>query len=146
MAGTPHRPSSALYTARVDNHGGTSGEVRVHDGPTASPLPTGGPFATDDGYNPEQFLAMAWSTCLGETLAVVLAEHGRDDLGQVSVEVELHRDPAGGYRFVPRALVSIEAMSEEEARPLIEAAHARCPVSKLLEGQGGASVTHRITH
>ena len=34
----PQSSSSALYTARVDNLGGTSGQVRVHEGP-ASPTP-----------------------------------------------------------------------------------------------------------
>lgn len=149
----------ALYTARVDNLRGTSGMVRVHQGPTplameseaedlpadAAPspeasLPTGGPMAPAHGFNPEQFLAMAWSTCLGETLRVVLAERGLPHQSRVSVGVELHRDPAGGYRFVPRADVAIEQMAADEAQPLVAAAHARCPVSKLLTGQGTAVV------
>lgn len=168
----PHRPrADALYVARVDNIGGTSGQVRVHDGPaalaaedpaaarpggerpaaevpaTALPtsealptpevlLPTGGPTAPARGFNPEQLLAMAWSTCLGETLRVVLAEHGLPHGSHVSVEVGLHRDPSGGYRFAPRALVTINAMAPDEAQPLLDAAHARCPVSKLLSGSG----------
>lgn len=155
--------ADALYVARVDNVGGTSGQVRVHDGPAtfvveapaaARPggerpatevpartlptpdvvLPTGGPTAPERGFNPEQFLAMAWSTCLGETLRVVLAERGLPHESHVSVEVGLHRDPSGGYRFAPRALVTIDAMTADEAQPLLEAAHARCPVSKLLSG------------
>ncbi|GAA1287199.1 hypothetical protein GCM10009590_11940 [Brachybacterium alimentarium] len=168
----------ALYTARVDNSGGTSGRVTVHDGPVAPPpvppgaaagpeaeasdvaasgveaseaetseveasevapspvvLPTGAPTPAADGFNPEQFLAMAWSTCLGETLRVVLAERGLPHESSVSVEVGLHRDPAGGFRFVPRALVAIEQMPADEAREIAGAAHARCPVSKLLTGQ-----------
>ncbi|SLN01939.1 OsmC/Ohr family protein [Corynebacterium xerosis] len=161
----PQSSSSALYTARVDNLGGTSGQVRVHEGP-ASPhssaplvdgelpadelpahelpagpaptpvvlLPTGGPTAPARGFNPEQFLAMAWSTCLGETLRVVLAECGLPHESHVSVEVGLHRDPSGGYRFAPRALVTIDEMAADEVQPLLEAAHARCPVSKLLSG------------
>lgn len=155
----PPAPDSdgALYTARVDNVGGTSGEVRIHDaaavrldGTTAAAggalaLPSGGPSHEAAGFNPEQFLAMAWSTCLGETLKVVLAEHGHEHESWVRIEVELHRDPADGYRFAPRALVEIDGMPDEQAQPLIEAAHARCPVSKLLTGQGDASVTHRIT-
>lgn len=148
MSSSTAHPSPALYTARVDNHGGTAGEVRVHDGPGPSArttLPTGGPTDTARGYNPEQFLAMAWSTCLGETLKVVLAEHGHEHESRVGVEVELHRDPAGGYRFAPHAVVEIDGMPAEQAQPLIEAAHARCPVSKLLTGRGDASVTHRIT-
>ncbi|MGP9845006.1 OsmC family protein [Brachybacterium sp. 107] len=151
---SPRDPSSgALYTARVDNVDGTSGQVRVHEGPAtlapevpsaelpegAAPtpealLPTGGPTAPARGFNPEQFLAMAWSTCLGETLRVVLAERGLPHESHVSVEVGLHRDPSGGYRFAPRALVTIDEMAADEAQPLLEAAHARCPVSKLLSG------------
>ena len=168
----------ALYTARVDNSGGTSGHVRVHDGPilprhtagtasgahaagsglvgsgptgsesvgtdSAEPgaadsdvvLPTGAPTPSGSGFNPEQFLAMAWATCLGETLRVVLRERRLPHESSVSVEVELHRDPAGGYRFVPRARVTIEQMAADEAREIAAAAHARCPVSKLLTGQG----------
>lgn len=125
----------ALYTARAENDGGTSGQVRI-PGAHHTVLPTGGPVDGADGYNPEQFLAMAWSTCLGETLRVVIAERGLDHSSQVSVEVGLHRDPAGGYRFAPRALVTIEDMAPEQAQQLVDAAHARCPVSKLLTGQG----------
>lgn len=154
-ASDPASRPRPLYTARVDNSRGTSGQVRVHDGPasldvqqrrddaTAEPaveLPTGGPSSPEQGFNPEQFLAMAWSTCLGETLRVVLSERGLAHESRVSVEIEMHRDPAGGLRFTPRALVSIEEMAPQEARELAEAAHARCPVSKLLTGQGASDV------
>ena len=147
-APAPHADSPALYTARVENTAGTSGSVRIRDAAAvelAAPepdgsgeisLPTGGPKPTATGFNPEQFLAMAWSTCLGETLRVVLAEHGLDRESSVRVEVGMHRDPAGGFRFVPRALVAIDDLDPERAQELAEAAHARCPVSKLLRGQG----------
>lgn len=137
----------ALYVARADNVGGTSGEVRTPGGPGAV-LPTAAPVEGTSGYNPEQFLAMAWSTCLGETLRTVLSERRLDHSSHVSVEVELHRDPAGGYRFAPRALVTIEDMAPEQAQQLADAAHARCPVSKLLTGPGTPVVelaTHKLT-
>lgn len=151
-APAPQTDTRALYTARVQNIAGTAGQVRIRDAAAvelaaAEPgatgeisLPTGGPKPTATGFNPEQFLAMAWSTCLGETLRVVLAERGLPHQSQVSVEVGLHRDPAGGYRFAPRADVTIEQMTTDEAQPLVAAAHARCPVSKLLTGQGSAVV------
>jgi osmotically inducible protein OsmC len=126
-----------IYTARVENVGGTAGEVRVEDGPT---LPTGGPSPDAAGSNPEQFLAMAWSTCLGETLKAVLREQRIDSATHVHVEVSLHLDPAGGYRFAPRALVAIEDVPADEARRLAEAAHARCPVSRLLTREGSGTL------
>ncbi|ASK65614.1 organic hydroperoxide resistance protein [Brachybacterium avium] len=148
----PRDADPALYTARVENTGGTSGRVLVHDAHAVElgtaqleegeeiTLPTGGPQPSASGFNPEQFLAMAWSTCLGETLRVVLTEHGLDLESSVSVEMGLHRDPAGGFRFVPRALVHIDSLAPDRALELAEAAHARCPVSKLLRGQGAADV------
>lgn len=146
-APAPPADDPALYTARVENRAGTSGRVLIRDssavelgapGPDADgslELPTGGPRRTATGFNPEQFLAMAWSTCLGETLRVVLTEQGLEAESSVSVEVGLHRDPAGGFRFAPRALVRLDALAPDRARELAAAAHARCPVSKLLRGQ-----------
>ncbi|GAA4518635.1 OsmC family protein [Brachybacterium paraconglomeratum] len=168
QAPTRHAVDPALYTARVENTCGTSGRVLIHDAsavelgvvdsdhasrPEGGPhpegavaLPTGGPVAGAEGFNPEQFLAMAWSTCLGETLRVVMAAQGLEHPSQVSVEVGLHRDPAGGYRFAPRALVSIEGIAPDRAQQLVDAAHARCPVSKLLRGQGEPMVELIVQH
>jgi osmotically inducible protein OsmC len=132
----------ALYVARVDNTGGTTGQVDIAgvDGPHPGTLPTGGPMDTARGYNPEQFLAMAWSTCLGETLKVVIGKRGLEARSAVTVEVEMHDDPAGGFRFVPRATVTIDGVDAATAQDVLDAAHARCPVSKLLTGRGGAMV------
>lgn len=152
----PRDTDPALYTAHVENIGGTAGRVLVRDAPSVEltdpepgagadiSLPTGGPRPTASGFNPEQFLAMAWSTCLGETLRVVLTEQRLDLESSVSVEMGLHRDPAGGFRFVPRALVHIDSLPPDRARELAEAAHARCPVSKLLRGRGAADAELRI--
>lgn len=149
----PSAAEEALYTAQVRNRGGTAGEVVIEGagavelaataaGPDgAITLPTGGPSAEAAGFDPEQLLAASWSTCLGETLKVVLREHGHRVASRVSVEVDLLRDPAGGYRFAPRAEIGIDELPAEEAQALIEAAHDRCPVSKLLAGGGDVSVT-----
>jgi organic hydroperoxide reductase OsmC/OhrA len=129
-----------LYTAEVGNEDGTAGHVRIAGTSAADILPTGGPAEGAAGYNPEQFLAMAWSTCLGETLKVVIREAGLEHRSSVRVEVALHRDPVGGYRFVPRALVRIDGADAVRAQELLEVAHARCPVSKLLTGRGEVAV------
>lgn len=130
----PKSPSAPIYTAKVENLGGTSGEVRVEDGQTLTTAPTS---HVEDGNNPEQFLAMAWSTCLGETLKVVLAVNELDALSRVRVEVELHNEPSGnGFYFAPKAFISIEGVSDTDAEKYAARAHARCPISKLLMGKG----------
>lgn len=133
----PRSASAPIYTAKVENLGGTSGEVRVEDGMTLATAPTS---HTDQGSNPEQFLAMAWSTCLGETLKVVLAVNEVEALSRVRVEVDLLGESTGGFYFVPRAYISIEGVSTEDAEKYAGRAHARCPISKLLKGQGSPSV------
>ncbi|MDN5587933.1 MAG: OsmC family protein [Brevibacterium sp.] len=83
---------------------------------------------------------MAWSTCLGETLKVVLSVNDVEALSRVRVEVDLHGESNAGFYFVPRAYISIEGVSETDAEKYAGRAHARCPISKLLKGQGSPSV------
>lgn len=138
-------PSAPMYTARVTNDGGTAGRVIIDDGPAvAATLPTGAPTPHGAGFNPEQFLAMAWSTCFGATLSTVLREHGYavdgdvvdgDDAQvatSVTATVALHRDDAGGYRFVPRLSARVDGLEEAPAIALLALAHGRCPLSRLL--------------
>ena len=131
-----------IYSTTVTNDGGTAGWVRVSDGPQVQ---TGPPSDPSQGVNPEQFLGMAWSTCLNATVEAVLRDRGV--LGAdgapvrscVSVQVSLFREPSGEYAFVPGATVSVEesaGLSEGELQDVAQAAHARCPVSKLLTGRG----------
>lgn len=137
-ADEPKSPSAPIYTAKVENIGGTSGEVRVEDGQTVATAPTS---HADQGSNPEQFLGMAWATCLGETLKVVLSVNDIEALSLVRVEVELHQEPSGnGFYFAPKAFISIEGVSDEDAEKYAARAHARCPISKLLMGKGTASI------
>ncbi|MET0303736.1 MAG: OsmC family protein [Microbacteriaceae bacterium] len=129
---------SARYRTRASNHDGGNGTSAVDGGlsvAVASPLdPAADPAAT----NPEQLLALAWSTCLNATAqAIVRGERATS----VSVEVELH-DAVGrvGYEFHARALVSAEGLDSAAADALAEAAHARCPVSRLLQAASTVSV------
>ncbi|MFE6736598.1 OsmC family protein [Microbacterium sp. NPDC057650] len=80
--------------------------------------------------NPEQLLALAWATCLNGTAQVLVLEQVRTS---VRVEVELHpAEPGPGYEFHVDAFLSAEGYSLEQTADLVERAHARCPVSKLL--------------
>lgn len=132
-----------IYTTTVTNDGGTAGQVRVSDGPE---LLTGPPSNPQQGVNPEQFLGMAWSTCLNATVeavlkdrAATLATSGPDGgatvpRSRVVVQVSLEQEPSGQYRFIPKAQIAVEGLDEAALREVTAAAHARCPVSKLLAG------------
>ena len=112
------------------NHHGGDGFSSIRGGlevAVASPLRAErDPTAT----NPEQLLALAWATCLNATARAIVANSRRT---AVRVEVELHdADPGPGYEFHVDAYLSAEGVDLDEAQRILTAAHARCPVSKLL--------------
>lgn len=134
------KPEEPLYRATVSNRGGTEGFVDVADGLR---LPTGPPEPGAAGSNPEQFLAMAWSTCLNSAVAKALSLHGLDPANHastVTVTVSLFHEPNGEFRFAPHAAVHVPGLPADQAHDVVMAAHARCPISKLLSGRGGATV------
>lgn len=96
---------------------------------TSSPLRTPTP---PDRADPEQLLALAWSTCLNATAQAIVRGERRT---RVRVEVDL-ADAEGrdGFEFHVSAFVSGAGLSAEAAEELAASAHARCPISRLLHG------------
>ncbi|HCS62022.1 MAG TPA: hypothetical protein DIW46_11635 [Microbacterium sp.] len=120
------------YRTEAINRDGGNGVASVKDGlsvTVSSPL---NPDRDPDGTNPEQLLALAWATCLNSTAQAVVS---RKQHTAVRIEVELHDAELGpGYVFEVDTYLSVEGASAEEAQRVLDAAHARCPVSKLLSG------------
>lgn len=88
------------------------------------------PHRDPAGTDPEQLLALAWATCLNSTAQAVIARASRTT---VRIEVELHDAASGsGFEFHVDAFLSVEGAGIDEAQRVLEAAHARCPISKLL--------------
>lgn len=121
---------SAKYRTEGVNHHGGDGTSGIRGGlevAVASPLrPQRDPTAT----NPEQLLALAWATCLNATARAIVANTRRT---AVRVEVELHDASEGpGFEFQVDAYLSAEGVDPDETERILTAAHARCPVSKLL--------------
>ncbi|OIU84696.1 OsmC family protein [Microbacterium sp. AR7-10] len=120
------------YQTEAINGDGGTGTARVTGGmevPVASPL-TSDP--DPDASNPEQLLALAWSTCLNATAQALVKRERRT---AVRIEVELHDASDGpGYEFHVDTYLSAEGLTLDETADLLARAHARCPVSKLLRG------------
>ena len=119
------------YRTEGVNHHGDEWWVEV---PGGLRLPVSSPLAADSGggTNPEQLLAMAWATCLNATAQVILAGTRRSSV-RVEVALRAARDRPG-FEFDADAYLAVEGAPREEAERVLEQAHARCPVSRLLHG------------
>ncbi|MGL3149256.1 OsmC family protein [Microbacterium sp. A82] len=129
---------SMKYRTEAINRDGGDGVAQIPDGLTVTVSSPLNPDRDPAGTNPEQLLALAWSTCLNATAQAVVARQSRT---AVRVKVELHHASEGsGYEFHVDAFLSVEGASMEEAQRVMDAAHARCPVSKLIGGAATVAV------
>lgn len=126
---TTSATDAALYRTVAVNTGGIAGHVHVADGET---IRTGAPGHPEQGTNPEQFIAMAWSTCLGATVISILQRSRIEADSRVRVEVEQHQQPDGQYYFALIASVAIAGLDEAHVKRIANLAHHRCPISKLI--------------
>ncbi|MBA3289261.1 MAG: OsmC family peroxiredoxin [Acidimicrobiia bacterium] len=97
--------------------------------------------AADDAggvTSPEELIAAAHSSCFAMQLSAVVAQAGGTPRSlDVSAEVSLGADPAGGYRIPAIALTvsgEVDDLDADGFRQAAEQAKAGCPVSKALAG------------
>lgn len=121
-----------LYHTTASNTYGIAGQLNLSD---HTPLQTKHPLADGDGLNPEQLIASAWATCLNATIQALLETQDKPLASKVDVTVSLCKEiEEPGYYFDVKAEASIDQLPLTEAQDLINQAHARCPISKLLQG------------
>lgn len=88
--------------------------------------------------SPEEFIAAAHSSCFAMQLSAVIAENGGTPVAlQVSADVALGPDPAGGFRISSIALTvrgEVEGMDSDGFARSAQQAKETCPVSKALTG------------
>ena len=126
---------SISYTATAINSGGRKGHVRTDDGmldfEVAMPKEIGGPGGKT---NPEQLFAAGYATCFGGTLAAVAKGVSLKD-SEITVHVHTGESDKGGYALAVDIEVHIpKAASLEEAKELVNVAHAECIYSKAVKG------------
>jgi len=92
----------------------------------------------DGTTSPEELIAAAHSACFAMQLSNDVAQAGGTPHSlEVSADVSLGPDPAGGFRLTGIALTvvgEVEGLDEDGFRKAADAAKAGCPVSKALTG------------
>ncbi|MGZ6791581.1 MAG: OsmC family protein [Mycobacteriales bacterium] len=88
--------------------------------------------------SPEELIAAAHSSCFAMQLSHLVAEAGgTPESLEVTADVSLGADPAGGFRLTGIALKvvgEVSGLDEAGFKKAAEDAKAGCPVSKALTG------------
>ena len=88
--------------------------------------------------SPEELIAAAHSSCYAMQLSALLGEAGATPVAlEVTADVTLSPDPAGGFRISGIALKvrgEVENIDADGFAKAADAAKATCPVSKALTG------------
>jgi Ohr subfamily peroxiredoxin len=131
---TAAHPVKVLYTAKTHTTGGREGGAsRTSDGRLDVKLSVpGGP---GNGTNPEQLLAVGWSSCFLSAIKIHASQK----------KVRLQTDPVidaeidlctgdDGYSLRARLNVSLPGLDRQIAQSLLDAAEQTCPYSKATRG------------
>ena len=127
-----------LYEVVAVNETGIEGESYLVDGETYL---TSSPMSEAPGTNPEQLMGLALATCFNATLHAVLKERGLEPESRVQVTVQLHQDEENKeYYFTLDLEAAVDKIDLQEAKEVVEVAHKRCPVAKIVGNYEGMTV------
>ena len=92
----------------------------------------------DGQTSPEELIAAAHSSCFAMQFSALIAEAGGTPISlEVTADVSLGADPAGGFQLTGIALKvvgEVEGMDAELFAKTAQAAKDSCPISKALTG------------
>lgn len=122
-----------LYTGRTHTAGGRDGAARSDDGRLAIALSP--PGSHGKGTNPEQLFAAGWSACFIGAMGLAAREQQVALPADTAVDAEVDLGTgADGYLLQARLTVRLPGVPRDVAAGLVEAAHQRCPYSKMSRG------------
>jgi lipoyl-dependent peroxiredoxin len=123
-----------IYTAKAHTTGGREGGAsRTSDGRLDVELTV--PGAKGDGTNPEQLLAVGWSSCFLSAIKIVAARMKVRLPPNVAVDAEVDLGTTDGrYLIQARLNVSLPGIDHETAQKIVDGAHLECPYSKATHG------------
>jgi Ohr subfamily peroxiredoxin len=123
-----------IYTAKAHTTGGRDGGTsRTSDGRLNVKLTI--PGSKGDGTNPEQLLAVGWSSCYLSAIRLVAARRRVKLPPDVAVDAEVDLGTTDRQYFIQARLnVSLPGIDRETAQELVDGAHGECPYSKATHG------------
>ncbi|MDR6372103.1 Ohr subfamily peroxiredoxin [Chryseobacterium bernardetii] len=125
--------NKVLYSGNVVVTGGRNGEAKSSDGKLDIELTS--PGSKGNGTNPEQLLAAGWSACFIGAMHLASAKIGITLPAGLSVNtsVDLATND-DGFFLQAHLQILLPGLAIDQARKVVETAHATCPYSKATRG------------
>lgn len=124
-----------VYTAKAHTTGGREGGVASLTSDGRLDVKFSAPNGPDDGTNPEQLFAAAWSGCFLSAIKHVATKMKvRLPVDPViDAEIDLWKGDEG-YFLRARLNVNLPHVDRKIAQSILEGAHQTCPYSKATRG------------
>jgi osmotically inducible protein OsmC len=134
----PTRTARTAWTGGLQDGSGTVDLLSSKVGTFDVSFPKRAAEDADGTTSPEELIAAAHSSCYAMALSGGIASAGGTPRSlDVTADVTLRPDPAGGFRISQVALTvrgSVDGLDEAGFREAAEGAKKGCPVSKALTG------------
>jgi len=141
----PTRSARTAWTGGLEDGTGTVTLVSSGVGAYEVSFPKRAADNADGTTSPEELIAAAHTACFAMQFSALLgAAGGSDQSLDVTADVTLGPDPAGGFRISGIALTvrgSAQGVAAEDFAKIAQEAKSSCPVSKAL---AGTDITLRV--
>ncbi|ASU15019.1 organic hydroperoxide resistance protein [Actinobacillus pleuropneumoniae] len=124
-----------FYKTSATAVGGRDGHTRVDDGSLGLDLVSFQNESGKVGTNPEQLFAMGYAACFDSAMNHVAPALGlKPTKSSTTVGVGIGQKPDGAFALDLDITITVEGLSLEEAKTLINKAHEVCPYSNATRG------------
>lgn len=124
-----------FYHTSATATGGRDGHTRIDDGSIGFDLVGFQNETGKQGTNPEQLFAMGYAACFDSAMNHVAPTLGiKPSKSSTSVAVGIGQKADGAFSLDLDITITVEGVSEADARKLIEKAHEVCPYSNAVRG------------
>jgi osmotically inducible protein OsmC len=134
----PTRTARTIWTGGLEDGSGTVTLVSSGVGSYEVNFPKRAADDADGTTSPEELIAAAHTACFAMQFSALLgAAGGSEPSLDVTADVRLGPDPAGGFRIGGITLTvsgSAQGVSAEDFAKIAQEAKGSCPVSKALAG------------
>ncbi|QLB14992.1 organic hydroperoxide resistance protein [Mannheimia granulomatis] len=124
-----------FYKTSATATGGRDGHTRIDNGSIGFDLVGFQNETGKQGTNPEQLFAMGYAACFDSAMNHVAPTLGiKPTKSSTSVAVGIGQKADGAFSLDLDITITVEGVSEADARKLIEKAHEVCPYSNAVRG------------